>query len=140
MSNKEPLVRTNSLESSTLPSVSATKVNTTASSAGTYDLGFAVIKDDCIPSDPRNATESEYDNAVLGITGNYYAMSTDGTFSLEANGEKEAEFTWTSPIVSTEDIEDCSIVLFTLTKTGNKTIVDNIAEFEIGESVDYRYN
>ncbi len=111
-----------------------------ASSAGTYDLGFAVIKDDCIPSDPRNATESEYDNAVLGITGNYYAMSTDGTFSLEANGEKEAEFTWTSPIVSTEDIEDCSIVLFTLTKTGNKTIVDNIAEFEIGESVDYRYN
>jgi hypothetical protein len=52
----------------------------------------------------------------------------------------EAEFTWTSPIVSTADIEDCSIVLFTLTKTGNKTIIDNIAEFKIGESVDYRYN
>ena len=67
-------------------------------------------------------------------------MSTDGTFNLEANGEKEAEFTWTSPIVSTADIEDCSSVLFTLTKAGNKTIIDNIAEFEIGESIDYRYN
>lgn len=111
-----------------------------ASAAGTYDLGFAVIKDDCIPSDPRSATESEYDNVVLGITGNYYAMSTDGAFSLEANGEKAAEFTWTSPIASTADIDDCSIVLFTLTKAGNKTIVDNIVEFEIGESVDYRYN
>lgn len=111
-----------------------------ASSAGTYDLGFAVIKDNCIPSDPRNATESKYDNVVLGITGNYYGMSTDGSFNLEANGEKEAEFTWTSSIVSSAQAEDCSIVLFTLTKAGNRTIIDNIVEFELGGSVGYRYN
>ena len=56
----------------------------TASSKGTFDLGMAVLKDNCIPASSE-AYETVYNDVVLSISGNYYGMSADGSFTLEAD-------------------------------------------------------
>ena len=111
-----------------------------ASAAGEYDLAMAVIMDDCKPSKPSDGSsvyEDEYDNVIVGITGNYRAMSSD-RFSLDKDEEKAlvkeiADFT--------ADADRCEVVLFTLVRSDEgRTIVDNAVSIPVGESVDYRYN
>ena len=111
-----------------------------ASVTGEYDLAMAILMDDCKPSKPSDGSavyEEEYDNVVVGITGNYRAMSSD-KFSLGKNEEKNvvkevADFK--------SDSENCRVVLFTLRKTAEgNTVVDNAVSVPVGQTVDYRYN
>ena len=110
-----------------------------ASAAGKYDLGMAVLKNNCIPSSP-SANEQEYDNVVIGITGNCFVMSAETSFSLEAGEKKELQQSWKSDLLSTDAVKDCDVVLFTLKKMGEKTIIDNSVRFKAGESCSFRYN
>lgn len=106
----------------------------TASADGEYDFGWAVLKDNCIPS--GQAYEDVYNDVVLSISGNFYAMSQD-SFSLKADAEKTIERTWESDKL---DETNCRVVLFTLRKSGENVIIDNAVDFKVGESIGYRYN
>lgn len=106
-----------------------------ASVDGSYDLGMAVLKDNCVPTS-ASAYENMYNDVVLSVSGNFYAMSTD-TFSLKADAEKTMEKTWESAKL---DTRNCRVVLFTLRETDGKVIIDNAVDFKVGDSVDYRYN
>lgn len=108
-----------------------------ASAAGKYDLGFAILEDNCIPS-TSNASEDVYNGVVRSISGNFYAMSTD-SFDLGANEEKQISKTIDASI-SESDRSDFRIVLFTLREADGKVIIDNVADFQLGKSVDYAYN
>ena len=105
-----------------------------ASADGDYDLGWAVLKDNCIPS--GQAYEDVYNDVVLSISGNFYGMS-DESFALKADAEKTIERTWESDKL---DEDDCRVVLFTLRKSGESVIIDNAVDFKVGKSVEYRYN
>ncbi len=105
-----------------------------ASVDGEYDLGWAVLKDNCIPSGQAN--EDVYNDVVLSISGNFFAMSQD-SFSLKADAEKTLEKTYESDRL---DARNCRVVLFTLRKSGENVIIDNAVDFKVGESVGYRYN
>lgn len=108
-----------------------------ASVAGKYDLGMAVLKDNCIPT--SDAQEEVYNDVVMSISGNFYAMSSDGSFSLDAGAEKDIEKVWESDVLESS-ADDCRVVLFTLTERDGKVIIDNAVGFKVGEGVDYRYN
>lgn len=105
-----------------------------ASAAGKYDLGIAILKDNCKPTS-NGAYESVYNDVVVGISGNYYAMSTDA-FELGAGAEKAISKTWKGE----GDASSCRIVLFTLTNSGSKAIIDNAVVFKAGSSIDYILN
>jgi hypothetical protein len=112
----------------------------TASSKGTFDLGMAVLKDNCIPASSE-AYETVYNDVVLSISGNYYGMSSDGSFTLDADAEKTITREWTNDILSSDEAKDCRIVLFTLAKYGDKVVIDNAVTFKVGEGVaEYRGN
>lgn len=111
-----------------------------ASSKGKFDLGMAILKDNCATSSSE-AFETVYNDVVLSISGNYYGMSSDGSFELEADAEKKITREWTNDILSSADVKDCSVVLFTLTSYGNKVVIDNAVRFKVGEGIDdYRGN
>ena len=101
---------------------------------GSYDLGMAVLKDNCIPA--SGAYEDEYNDVVLSVSGNFYAMSTDA-FDLKKDAEKTLVKTWESDKL---DAKNCRVVLFTLREVDGKVIIDNAVDFNVGEGVDYRYN
>ena len=109
-----------------------------ASVAGKYDLGMAVLKDRCVPTpNPQNPPHEDiYNDVVISASGNFYAMSTD-SFTLEAEAEKTMVREWESPKL---DADDCRVVLFTLREADGKVIIDNVVDFNIGETIDYRYN
>ncbi len=106
-----------------------------ASEAGKYDLGMAVLKDNCIPTS-SSAYEDVYNDVVISASGNFYAMSNDA-FSLETDAEKEIEKVWESAKLNDTD---CRVVLFTLREADGKAIIDNAVDFKVGGSIDYRYN
>lgn len=106
-----------------------------ASAAGKYDLGMAVLKDNCIPTS-ASAYEDVYNDVVIGASGNLHAMSTD-SFDLAADGEKALEKSWESEKL---DAGNCRVVLFTLREADGKVIIDNAVDFKVGGSIDYRYN
>lgn len=106
-----------------------------ASASGKYDLGIAILKDNCRPTS-TSAHEDVYNDVVLTISGNLYALSSE-SFELSAGEEIEI-----SKVCEHPDIypgSDCRVVLFTLTESGGKAIIDNTVTFEVGETVDYRY-
>lgn len=118
------------------------KVNASvkASAAGEYDLALAIVMDDCKPSAPADGSpvyEDEYDDVIVGITGNYKAMSGD-KFNL-GKGEEKSIVKEISNFNS--DASRCDVILFTLVRTAEgKTIIDNAVSVPVGETVDYRYN
>ncbi len=130
------------IKASSTVSGNTLKVNATvkSSSKGTFDLGMAILKDKCIPASSE-AYETVYNDVVLSISGNYYGMSSDGSFALEADAEKTITREWTNDILSSDDAKNCRVVLFTLTAYGDKVVIDNAVTFEVGEGVaDYRGN
>lgn len=110
-----------------------------ASSAGKYDLAMAILKDNCYPTSSE-AYEEVYNDVVISISGNFYAMSSDASFSLDAGGEQTITREWTNDVLSSADASDCRVVLFTLVSEGGKIIIDNAVSFPVGGSVGYRYN
>lgn len=108
-----------------------------ASSAGKYDLGMAVLRDNCIPG--SDAQEEVYNDVVLGISGNFYAFSSDASFYLDAGSEKAVEKTWESDVLKSA-VSDCRVVLFTIVEKNGRFVIDNAVSFKVGDSVDYKYN
>ncbi len=111
-----------------------------ASKAGEFDLGIAVLKDNCVPSS-ANAYEEVYNNVLYSISGNYLGMSPDGKFTLKAGETQKITREITSDLFASEDVKDCSIVLFTLTSYGKGAVIDNAVRFDVGGKIsDYRLN
>lgn len=111
----------------------------TASASGKYDLAMAILKDNCYPSSPE-AYEEVYNDVVISISGNYYAMSSDAAFTLDVGEEKTISREWTNDILFSADASDCRVVLFTLVSDGGKIIIDNAVTFPVGGKAEYRYN
>ena len=107
-----------------------------ASAAGRYDMGVAILKDRCRPTS-SSACEDVYNDVVISISGNLFAMSGDA-FDLsqgeEISLERVCEHAEITPGSS------CKVVLFTLTESGGKVVIDNAVSFNVGESMDYVYN
>ena len=110
------------------------KASVMASSAGKYDLGIALLRDNCIPS--GSAQEDVYHDVVTMISGNFYAMSQD-SFNLSADQEYSIEKVCEHPDITPGS--SFKVVLFTLTEADGKVIIDNSVCLKVGESVDYRY-
>ncbi len=114
------------------------QVNATvkASSAGKYDLGMAVLRDNCIPTS-SSAMESSYDNVVTMITGNFYGLSSSA-FELGAGEERQLDNNMSLPLLQSGSLK---IVLFVVTENEKgETVIDNVFAFNAGDSIDYRYN
>lgn len=105
-----------------------------ASKAGRYDLGCALVQNGLRAS---GAMEEEYNNVVRSISGNYCAMSNEA-FDLAA-GEEKTVAGWTVKF-DQANISNCSVVLFTLVKDGNRVRIDNVISVPAGQSADYVYN
>lgn len=106
----------------------------TASAAGRYDLGIAVLKDNCIPT--ATAYEDRYNDVVTTISGNFYGLSTEA-FDLKADESKSLV---KECALKSEDLRDYRVVLFTLTEANGSAIIDNAVDFKVGEGVEYKYN
>lgn len=106
-----------------------------ASQAGRYDLGVAVLKDNCTAMNFNNVQEV-YNDVVLMISGNFYAMSQDA-FDLSSGEEYQVEKVCEHMEIAPGS--SCKVVLFTLTESSGKVIIDNAVSFKVGESVDYMY-
>ena len=108
-----------------------------SSTGGKYDIGFAVLKDDC-PGD-ASAYEEEYDNVVMAMSGNYEVMSSNA-FELQKDAESAAASQEITVNIAEADREDYSVVVFALKQNGSDVDIDNIVKFPLGGSVDYAYN
>lgn len=108
-----------------------------ASASGKYDLGIALLEDNCIATS-ETAVEKEYNDIVRTISSNFFAMSTDA-FILEADAEKHIQKTIPSELIKTSE-SNYRIVLFTLREAGDIVIIDNAAELSLNDNVDYTYN
>ncbi len=111
------------------------KASVKASEKGVYDLGIALVRDNRQAVNYIGQMET-YNDIVTLISGNFYAMSADA-FELSPDGEYKVEKVCEHPELTSSD--DWRVVLFTLTETGGKAIIDNSVTFTPGESVDYRY-
>ncbi len=111
-----------------------------ASKADKFDLGMAILRDNCVPAS-STANESVYNDVVISISGNYRAMSPDSSFSLKANEEKKVIKEWTNDFLTSAEAKNCRVVLFTLVSYGGKVVIDNAVEFKLGEGIsEYRGN
>ena len=109
-----------------------------SSTGGRYDIGFAVLRNNCIPT--QTANEDIYNNVVIALSGNYEKMSVSA-FDLNKDGESAVcsnEIAFSVP--EKASLEDFSVVVFALRQDGNDVNIDNIVRFPVGESVEYEYN
>lgn len=111
--------------------------NVKSSTDGKYDIGFAVLKDDCPGNE--DSYEEEYDNVVIALSGNYEFMSSDA-FELQKDAESAAISQEITINIAETDKDDYSVVVFALKQNGDDVDIDNIVRFPIGGSVDYVYN
>ena len=111
-------------------------VGVKASESGKYDLAIAVLKDNQTALNYNNQREV-YNDVVMMVSGNFYAMSSDA-FELSAGEEINLDRVCEHPDFAPGTA--CRIVLFTLKKIGDKVVVDNAVELNAGSSVGYRYN
>lgn len=111
--------------------------NVKSSTGGKYDIGFAVLKDNCVPG--GSAYEDEYDNVVIALSGNYELMSANA-FELQKDAESAAASQEVTINIAEADKDDYSVVVFALKQNGSDVDIDNIVKFPLGGSVDYVYN
>ena len=111
--------------------------NVKSSTGGRYDIGFALLRDNCIPG--SGAYEEEYDNVVIALSGNYEIMSSEA-FDLQSNAESDTRTQDVTVDIPQEDMVNYSVAVFALKQAGNDVDIDNIVRFPLGGSVDYVYN
>ena len=112
--------------------------NVKSSTGGRYDIGFAVLRDDCVPG--GDAYEEEYDNVVVALSGNYEMMSSDA-FELQKGAESApSKVELALQIPDGADSDDFSVVVFALKSDGDDVDIDNIVELPFNSSVDYILN
>ena len=107
-----------------------------SSTGGRYDIGFAVLRDNCQPG--AGAYEDVYHNVVVGLSGNYENLSTSA-FDLAKDAES-AVSSHEMTLPEGAKIEDFSVVVFALRQDGDDVDIDNIVRFPAGGSVEYAYN
>ena len=108
------------------------------SSGGKYDIGYALLKDNCPGG--KGTHEDEYNNVVLAISGNYQYMS-DKAAQVEMNAEKQFVFNDTIRIPSEDNLREYSVAVFALKEVGNKVVIDNVVKMPLVDgSVDYVLN
>lgn len=118
------------------------KASVASSTGGTYDIGYAVLRDGCVPANPLGAHESVYDAVPQVLSGNYSRMS-DEKFSLQPDGEStEKSFVLQLDRIGiTEDnADEFSVVVFALAQRGDDVVTDNIVKFPVDGAVDYVRN
>lgn len=119
----------------------------TSDKGGNYDLGYALVMDNLYYANgytPDN--DGRYDDVVVGISGNYMTYSQANGFSVSP-GEEHTE-SWLfdkSEGHMCVEIDDsnkanCRVVVFALRSDNGKTIIDNIAECPLGETMEYVLN
>lgn len=109
------------------------------STGGKYDIGYALLEDDC--DGGAGAYEEEYDNVVKSISANYEFMSSAAK-ELQVNEEhKFVELSQNVGISSDADLSKFSLAVFALKQSGNKVVIDNVVEIPVnGGNIDYSYN
>lgn len=106
----------------------------TASKAGVFDLGFAILMDNMPGS--GSSTESVYNNVVAGISPNFLRMSNETKVTLAEGQEYTTTFTIGSQGLKAEDM---SVLVFAHSEVGGG-MIDNAAKCKMGESIDYVLN
>lgn len=109
------------------------------STGGKYDIGYALLEDDC--DGGAEAYEDEYDNVVKAISANYEFMSSAAKELQKDQEHKFVELSQNVGIASGADLSKFSLAVFALKQSGNKVVIDNVVELPInGGNVDYIYN
>lgn len=118
-----------------------------SSTGGDYDLGYALVMDGLSYAGgytPNN--DGIYDDVVVGVSGNYMTFSKSQGFTLAPDGEHSEQWTFDrSKGHMCVDITEankarCRVVVFALRANGTKALIDNIAECELGKTLDYLLN
>lgn len=119
----------------------------TSDKGGSYDLGYALLMDGLIYEGgytPNN--DGRYDDVVVGITGNYMTYLQSNGFNVSADEEKTESWLFEKSKghmcidIDESNSKDCRVVVFALRQENGKTIIDNIAECPLGETLDYVLN
>lgn len=114
---------------------------------GSYDLGYALLMDGLYYQGgytPNN--DGRYDDVVVGVTSNYMTYLQSEGFTVAANEEKTEKWLFDKSEkhmcvdINDSNKKDCRVVVFALRQEAGKTIIDNIAECPLGETLDYELN
>lgn len=111
----------------------------TSTTGGKYDLGYALLADNKEFSGGID-NKNMYNHIVAGISGNYMSMLSTSTFTATANTEHKVTFEIPGLPIQANDLPNYRIVVFALRPNGNASIIDNIAECALNQSVDYLLN
>lgn len=107
----------------------------TASSAGEFDLGCALLLDGQLMG---GGMADHYNDIVRNISGNYMRMS-DNKKTLAADEKMNYTAEGTLPDDASY-ADDYRVAVFSLRNDGGRVIIDNVAVCPLGEDVDYRLN
>lgn len=119
----------------------------TSDKGGSYDLGYALLMDGLYYEGgytPNN--DGRYDDVVVGISGNYMTFLQSNGFNVSANEEKTESWLFDKSKnhmcieINESNKKSCRVVVFALRLENGKTIIDNIAECPLGETLDYVLN
>lgn len=110
----------------------------TSSAGGKYDIAYAVLLNNGVYIG-GTASDNKYNDIVVGLSPNYMAMSADA-FTVAANEEHTGTTTFELKEDIADNLANYRVAVFALRNSGNKVIIDNVAECNLGGSVDYKLN
>lgn len=110
----------------------------TSSAGGKYDIAYAVLLNNGVYVG-GTASDNKYNDIVVGLSSNYMAMSADA-FTVAANEEHTGTTTFELKEDIADNLANYRVAVFALRNSGNKVIIDNVAECSLGGSVDYKLN
>ena len=111
----------------------AIETEITATAAGRYDVGYAVLADHQTAPQGR---ESEYNDIVVAISPNYAGLSSTAV-SLKPDEVHKQNF---NTKVTGYGSKNLKVVVFVHSNTYGPSIVDNAATCAMGDSVNYILN
>ena len=100
---------------------------------GEYDLGYVVLLDNQYYTG-GTATDNTYSDIAYATSDNLMAMS-DSRFTLAAGEELTKRFSVKN--LPSEQADNLRVMVFALSKSGGKTIVDNANVCAVGGTADY---
>ncbi len=118
------------------------KVSMTSVQSAKYDLGCAVLLDNQDVSS-KSSLIDEADDILINISGNYYGMSSDGSFTSVADTEydREWEFDLSNEFVTgSGGVANFRVVGFSLIEENGEVRFDNANVCPLGSSADYKLN
>lgn len=100
---------------------------------GEYDLGYVVLLDNQYYTG-GTATDNTYSDIAYAVSDNLMAMS-DSRFTLAAGEELTKRFSVKN--LPSDKVDNMRVMVFALSKSGGKTIVDNANVCAVGGTADY---